>query len=215
MRISLVIRAPLFALALVVLNSSALVAQDSGWQFRLRGIAIVADESADIAPINGDIEIDEAIVPELDISYLFSPNVSVELVLATAEHDVMAVGTDVGDVDIGSVWVLPPTLLLQYRLAPTATVRPYVGAGVNLTIFYNEDVPGDVVTDADYDTSIGFAFQGGLDIPLGDGNWFINLDVKKILMNTDVTLGTVLGTVTADVDVDPWVFGAGIGLTVQ
>ena len=215
MRMSLVFRIPLFALALVALNSSALVAQDSGWQFRLRGIAVIADESADVSPINGDIEIDNAFVPELDISYLFSPNVSAELILATAKHDVMAVGTDVGDVDVGSVWALPPTLLLQYRLAPTASVRPYIGAGINLTLFYSESVPGDPVMAADYDSSIGFAFQGGLDIPLGDGGWFINLDAKKILMNSDVTLGTTLGTVLADVDINPWVIGAGIGLSVQ
>ena len=215
MRISLVYRVLLFALALVALNSSALVAQDSGWQFRLRGIAVVADESADISAISGDIEIDEAIVPELDISYLFSPNVSVELILATSKHDVKAIGTDVGDVDIGSVWALPPTVTLQYRFAPTATVRPYVGAGVNLTLFHSESVPGDPVTAADYDSSIGVAFQGGLDIPLGDGDWFINLDVKKIFMSSDVTLDTTLGTVAAAVDIDPWVIGAGVGLTVQ
>jgi outer membrane protein len=214
MRMSFVLRVPLFALALVALNSSALVAQDSGWQFRLRGIALIPDESADIS-INGDIEIDDAFVPELDISYLFSPNVSAELILATAKHDVMAVGTDVGDVDVGSVWALPPTLLLQYRLAPTASVRPYIGAGINLTLFYSESVPGDPVMAADYDSSIGFAFQGGLDIPLGDGGWFINLDAKKILMNSDVTLETTLGTVLADVDINPWVIGAGIGLSVQ
>jgi len=215
MRMSFVLRVPLFALALVALNSSALVAQDSGWQFRLRGIAVIADESAEISPINGDIEIDRAFVPELDISYLFSPNVSAELILATAKHDVMAVGTDVGDVDVGSVWALPPTLLLQYRLAPTASVRPYIGAGINLTLFYSESVPGDPVMAADYDSSIGFAFQAGLDIPLGDGGWFINLDAKKILMNSDVTLETTLGTVMADVDINPWVIGAGIGLSVQ
>lgn len=215
MRMSFVLRVPLFALALVALNSSALVAQDSGWQFRLRGIAVIPDESAEISPINGDIEIDKAFVPELDISYLFSPNVSAELILATAKHDVMAVGTDVGDVDVGSVWALPPTLLLQYRLAPTASVRPYIGAGINLTLFYSETVPGDPVMAADYDSSIGFAFQGGLDIPLGDGGWFINLDAKKILINSDVTLETTLGTVMADVDINPWVIGAGIGLSVQ
>jgi len=214
MRMSFVLKVPLFALALVALNSSALVAQESGWQFRLRGIAVIPDESADIS-INGDIEIDDAFVPELDISYLFSPNVSAELILATAKHDVMAVGTDAGDVDVGSVWALPPTLLLQYRLAPTASVRPYIGAGINLTLFYSESVPGDPVMAADYDSSIGFAFQGGLDIPLGDGGWFINLDAKKILMNSDVTLETTLGTVMADVDINPWVIGAGIGLSVQ
>ena len=205
----------LLVLAFLAIPVTPAQAQDDGaWQFRLRGVAIVPDESAEIDPINGDVEIDDAIVPELDISYLFSPNVSAELVLTTAKHDVTAVDTDAGDVDLGSIWLLPPTLLVQYRFAPEAMVRPYLGAGVNLTVFYNEDVPGTVVTDADYDTAIGFALQGGADIPLGEeGKWFVNLDIKKLFLSTDVALNG--GTINADVDVNPWVFGAGLGLVVQ
>lgn len=203
----------LLVLAFLAIPVTPAQAQDGAWQFRLRGIAIVPDESAEIDPINGDVDIDTAIMPELDISYLFNPNVSAELILATAEHEVTAIGTDAGDVDVGSVWLLPPTLLVQYRPAPEAVVRPYLGAGVNLTLFYNEDVPGTVVTDADYDTSVGFAVQGGADIPLGEGDWFVNLDVKKIFINTDVALNG--GSINADVDINPWVFGAGVGIIVQ
>lgn len=36
----------------------------------------------------------------------------------------------------------------------------------------------------------------------------IGLDVKKIWLNTDVT--TTGPAVTADVDLDPWVFGTGV-----
>jgi outer membrane protein len=203
----------LFALAFVAIPFSSARAQDDGaWELRLRGIAIVPAESATIDPINGDVQIDEAYVPELDISRLFTPNISVELVLATAKHDVMAVDTDAGNVDIGSVWILPPTLLLQYRFMPGYSVQPYLGAGVNYTFFYSEDVPGDVVIDADYDAALGFALQGGLDIPIKDSGWFVNLDVKKIFLTTDVALNG--GAINADVDVNPWVFGGGIGLRV-
>lgn len=203
----------LFALAFVAIPFSSARAQDGAWQFRLRGIAVVPDESATIDPINGDVSIDDAYVPELDISYLFTPNVSVELILATAKHNVMATGTDAGDVDVGSVWILPPTLLLQYRFMPDMAVRPYLGAGINYTFFYSEDVPGDVVTDAEYDGAVGFALQGGVDIPIKDSGWFVNFDVKKIFLSTDVALNG--GSINADVDIDPWVFGAGIGLIVQ
>ncbi|MGD8496228.1 MAG: OmpW family outer membrane protein [Gemmatimonadales bacterium] len=214
MRLSKIGPILLFALAFVAIPFSSARAQDDGaWQFRLRGIAIVPDESATIDPINGDISIDDAYVPELDISYLFSPNVSVELILATAKHNVMAIGTDAGDVDVGSVWILPPTLLLQYRFLPDMAVRPYLGAGINYTFFYSEDVPGDVVIDAQYDGAAGFALQGGVDIPIKDSGWFVNLDVKKVFLSTDVALNG--GSINANVDVNPWVFGAGIGLIVQ
>ncbi|MEM1003699.1 MAG: hypothetical protein AAGH46_13720, partial [Bacteroidota bacterium] len=41
----------------------------SKWQFRLRGIAVAPDESADIEVIGGDASISTAFVPEFDISY--------------------------------------------------------------------------------------------------------------------------------------------------
>lgn len=203
--------APAAALLLWPVLGAPLAAQGAGpWEFRLRGIAVVPDESAQIDPIGGDAEIDEAYVPELDISYFFTDRVALELILATAEHDVRATGTSLGEVDLGSVWLLPPTLVLQLHPLPEAPVRPYVGAGGNLTIFYNEEVPGDPVSEADYDTAVGAAFQAGVDIPIGTAGWRINLDVKKLFLETDVTLNG--GDVEAQVDIDPWIFGAGVGI---
>lgn len=209
MSISNLLRAQVLVLAAALLTVNPLSAQDSQWQFRLRGIAVVPDESGTVDGDDIMLDIDNAVVPELDISYLFTPNVSVELVLATAKHDVTVAD---GDVDLGSIWLLPPTVLVQYRFAPEAQVRPYLGAGINMTVFYNEDL-GEDVSAIDYDTAIGFAVQGGLDIPLGDGKWFLNLDAKKLFLGTDVSVDN--GAVMAEVDIDPWVIGAGFGLAVQ
>ncbi len=49
--------------------------------------------------------------------------------------------------------------------------------------------------------------QGGIDFDVNE-NWFFNVDVKYIDINTDVTINNAI---TADVDIDPWVFGIGIG----
>lgn len=65
----------------------------------------------------------------------------------------------------------------------------------------------------DYDNSIGFALQLGVDYNLDD-NWFLNLDIKKLFLSTDVTVdaATALGaTVVADVTIDPWLIGFGVG----
>ncbi|WP_340063209.1 OmpW family protein [Ascidiimonas aurantiaca] len=183
----------------------------SRWQVRLRGILISPDESADIEAIGGDVEISSAFVPELDITYFFTENWAVELILGTANHDVEAVSTAAGDIDLGDVWLLPPTLTLQYHFTGGA-LKPYLGAGVNYTIFYGAD-EGPVADDIDYDDSFGLAFQAGVDFALDD-HWFLNLDVKKIFINTDVTIDatTALGaTVDADVDINPFVFGFGVG----
>ncbi len=108
--------------------------------------------------------------------------------------------------DLGQVWVLPPTVTLQYHFMPDhPIVRPYLGAGVNYTVFWKEDSPD---FDMGYDDSFGFALQAGVDIPVNE-DWFVNLDVKRLFLDTSVDIGN--GAVTADVDLDPWVFGAGFG----
>ena len=182
------------------------------WQFRLRGIVVSPDESADIEAIGGDVDISTAVVPELDITYFFDENWSMELILATAKHDVKAVETAAGEIDLGSVWLLPPTITGQYHFTGGNFV-PYLGAGVNLTLFYGVD-EGPVVDDIEYDTTAGFALQGGFDYMLND-KWFLNFDVKKLFLNTTATVNatTALGaTVDADVDINPWIFGFGVGI---
>ncbi|MAU16332.1 MAG: OmpW family protein [Muricauda sp.] len=210
-------KALVVAMALIGL-SNLMVAQDapadngSKWQFRLRGIVVSPDESADIEAIGGDVDISTSVVPEFDITYFFDDNWSLELILGTTKHDVEAIGTDVGDIDLGSVWLLPPTLTAQYHFTGGDFV-PYLGAGPNLTLFYGVD-EGPVADDVDYDTAVGFALQGGFDFMLND-KWFLNLDVKKLFLNTTATVNatTALGaTVDADVDINPWIFGFGIGL---
>ena len=204
-------------MALMGLNNLA-IAQDapmdngSKWQFRLRGIVVSPDESADIEAIGGDVDISTSVVPEFDITYFFDDNWSLELILATTKHDVEAVGTAAGDIDLGNVWLLPPTLTAQYHFTGGDFV-PYLGAGPNLTLFYGVD-EGPVADDIEYDTAVGFALQGGFDFMLND-KWFLNFDVKKLFLNTTATVDatTALGaTVDADVDINPWIFGVGVGI---
>ena len=48
-----------------------------------------------------------------------------------------------------------------------------------------------------------------------DDKWFLNLDAKYILINTDATIDatSALGaTVGADVDINPLVIGLGVGM---
>lgn len=183
----------------------------SKWQVRLRALVVSPDESATIETIGGDVDISTSVIPELDITYFFTKNIAAELVLGTTKHDVHAVETAVGKIDLGSVWLLPPTLTLQYHFTGH-TLKPYVGVGVNYTIFYGIK-EGPVADDIEYDNSIGFAFQLGLDYDIND-QWFLNVDLKKVLMNSDATINatTALGaTVGADVDINPLLIGLGVG----
>lgn len=81
------------------------------WQVRFRAISLTPDESSTTSN-GGDIKADGAIMPELDITYFFTDNLAAELILATTKHDMSEVAPNI---DLGSVWVLPPTLNLQYH----------------------------------------------------------------------------------------------------
>jgi len=184
------------------------------WQIRVRALVVSPDDSSTITPIGGDTDHSTQVVPELDISYFFNDNLSAELILGVTKHDGAAINTALGDVDLGSVWLLPPTVTLQYHFAPDTQFNPYIGAGVNYTIFFSEDLPnGSPLVSVDHDSSFGVALQAGVDIKMNpDSDWFWNLDVKKVWMNTDTTVDAgALGIVTADVNLDPWLIGVGIG----
>lgn len=176
----------------------------SPWMVRLRGIYVAPHESARLSVVGGDVNVDDAVVPELDISYFFTENLAAELILGTTNHDVSGAGALAG-ANLGDVWLLPPTLTAQYHFNLTDSIKPYVGAGVNYTIFYGEN-PGQF-TDIHYKDSFGWALQAGVDVAVAD-NWGLNLDVKKLFLDTKVSVNN--GAVTGKVNLDPWIFGAGV-----
>ncbi len=189
----------------VIAAEAANPADFSKWQVRLRAISIDPDEESTLVGIAGNAEVDSKITPELDISYFFTKNISAELILATARHEA-EVQDGAGITKLGDVGVLPPTLLAQYHFLTDSKFQPYVGAGLNYTMFYDVDKgPGlDRVT---YDDNFGYALQAGFDL-MKDEHWGLNVDVKRIFLNTDVSVNN--GAITGDVDLDPWVFGVGI-----
>ncbi len=197
--------------AVVAIQPPAHAEDDSpfkGLLVRGRMLAVLPQSSADISGIGGDTEISNAYVPELDFSWFFTKNIAVEAIAAITPHDVKATGTSIGTVDLGSVWLLPPTVLLQYHHPFQNGFKPYVGAGINYTIFLNEDAPGGTVTSIDYQNSLGWALQVGADYMLNE-HWLVNVDVKKLFLNTDVSINN--GAIKANVDIDPWIIGAGLG----
>lgn len=200
-------------------------ADENPWMLRARVLGVLPDESAALsagaARLQGGADIGDQYVPEFDITYFFNDHIAAELILAVTPHDVGAVNVTVptvltnADIDLGDVWLLPPTLTLQYHFDTGTKFKPYVGAGVNATFFFNED-EGPVADGIEYDPSFGPALQAGFDYDLDgkEGGWAINADVKKIWINTDVTVDftTALGaSVNADVDINPLVVGVGLG----
>lgn len=199
----------MFVIMLTVSQQAYAVDWDSWFNkerllLRVRAIDIDPDEDS-ATNIGGAVTAKSQVVPEFDITYFWTKHIATELILATSPHSMGAKNTSLGNLDLGDVWILPPTLTVQYHFTPDEKIRPYLGAGVNYTVFYNED-SGDV-NDIDYENGFGWALQAGTDIEI-DEHWAFNLDVKKVWLNTDVDING--GLVTADVDLDPWIFGAGL-----
>lgn len=222
-------------MALCLFSGFTSYAQEKNeWDIRLRAIGIIPEESATIGVIGGTANISNAYVPELDITYFFAKNFSAELILGTSKHDVKTQGSNLSaiggstlaDVNLGKVWLLPPTLTLQYHLPTGTAFKPYIGAGINYTIFYNAS-QGPVVQGIDYKNSFAFTAQAGIDYDISK-KVFLNVDLKKLLLSTIATvdasnltpadspgLAPVLKNITADTKINPWIIGIGVGYRIK
>ena len=104
----------------------------------------------------------------------------------------------------------------RYHFLPDAKFRPYVGAGVNYTIFYNSRASGGLEsavgeTAVSLSNSFGLAVNAGADIPVNE-RMFLNFDIKYIDMDSTARLRTsAIGTQRVRVNIDPVVIGVGFG----
>ena len=211
---------------LVLLCSCASVSAEQGdWLVRARGIVIHPNDDSGLISLGGSpvtntgVNVDTNVVPELDVTYMFHRNWGVEVIAGTSIHTVNSEGSGLklpNGFDLFDTWVLPPTVTLQYHFLPDNNIRPYIGVGANYTKFFAADATSALEktlggpVGVNLDSSWGWAAQTGVDIDIKD-NWFINLDLKYIDMSTTAYLKTPVGNLSVDVDVDPFVFGAGIG----
>ncbi len=196
-------------IAIAGMTSVSVAKQAGDILMRGRAIYVIPNESATTS-IGGTLGINNDIVPELDFTYFVTDNIGVELILATSKHHVTALNTALGaSVPLGNAMLLPPTLTLQYHFNPKGEFSPYIGAGVNYTFYYSENAVGGAITDVDLNDGFGFDLQAGVDFRIND-KWSFNVDVKRVWLNTDAVVN---GAVTADVDIDPWIFGVGFGYT--
>jgi outer membrane protein len=210
-------------------------AEAGDWVVRVRAVNVMPNEDSDLGKTvnnvvgpgtmtpGAELAVSDKVIPELDISYYFTKHIAAELILALGtRHNVSIQGDNagaVGNQDLGSVNLLPPTLTAQWHFNPDQMIDPYVGAGINYTNFLDRNLKGSagaingdkIKVESD---SWGWALQTGVDINLKDG-WLVNFDAKYVTIDTDVKLkGAVTGGVWTkidDLDINPWVIGVGIG----
>lgn len=193
--------------AALLLSSFSISAND--FMVRVRSISVTPAESGSPTLVGGDVKISNDSVPEIDFTYFLNDSFAFELILATTTHQASVHKSSLDNVNLGNVSLLPPTLLAQYHHT-FGKFKPYVGAGINYTIFYDADF--GMAENVSYDNSFGYALQLGLDYQIAD-RVYLNLDIKKLYLSTDVkvTTYTPAATVTADVDINPLIIGIGLG----
>ena len=207
------------ALAATALSATPAAAKAGDVLVRLRAIAVVPNESSGpVLPTfpAGSVGVGYSVMPEIDFTYMATDNIGFELIAATTRHGLSGQGSLSGLPDLGHTLVLPPTLTVQYHFAPAAKVRPYVGAGLNYTIFYGEGTSAELTsaigrTHLGLSNSFGWAAQAGMDFDLNE-KFFLNVDVKYIDMSTKATLTTGALVNTVDVKINPIVVGVGVGM---
>jgi outer membrane protein len=176
-------------------------AQDAGdWIWRV-GVHSVRPKSDNHDVVN----VDTGASLTFNGTYMLAPNWGVELLAAMPfAHDINLNGSG----KVAETKHLPPTLSLQYHFNPNGGWRPYVGAGLNYTVFFDEKTIGALAgNDLELEPSLGLAAQFGLDVELGS-DWFANVDARWFDIDSDAKLnGAKLGTV----EIDPYAFGVSMG----
>lgn len=193
----------MLAVTAVAFSATLANAQEAPWLVRVRAVHL---DSANKDSTGLDLSINNKVLPELDISYFFTPAWATELVLTYPQKQTVRAGGS----DIGSLKHLPPTLTLQYHFVNLGKFKPYLGAGVNYTRFSSVSFSPAVqaaLSPSLSRNSFGLALQAGFDYEFAKNTYF-NFDVKKVKIHTDVSsAGAHVGTLK----VDPWLIGVGIG----
>lgn len=194
--------------ALLALTAAALTAAGP-WSVRLRATQLETVDKSDafsalgISFADDAVSISDKLIPEIDVAYAFNDTWTAELVLTVPQsHRVSLAGVG----RLGSFKHLPPTLLLQYRGNAGERLRPYLGAGVNFTLIWDDklSVAGVPLELENY--SVGLAAQAGFDWAV-NARWSLNVDLKRAALRTDVSAG---GTVLTEAQLDPWLYALGV-----
>jgi outer membrane protein len=194
------------ALSVLALQAQPVAAEEAAGSviLRVRAVEIVPDVSSHVGSATEGVKITDTTIPEVDISYFFTEHWAVEAIAGTDKHSIY---TKSGTY-LGSTYLLPPVIALQYHFDQIGLFKPYVGAGPQYTFFYNKNSTGALgklhLTDG-----FGFALQAGTDIPIGD-RYHFNIDVKKVFLQTTASFGSS-NTVAAHVNINPWLLGIGFG----
>lgn len=152
-------------------------------------------------------------------TYMFTDNLGVELLGATPfSHKITAhvpaLGEDANLGEVVKLKQLPPSLYAQYYfLNKDAGSRPYIGAGINYTRFFNAKSLNPAITNLQVKKhSFAPIVNAGIDIKLTD-NLYLNTAMWYTHIKTKAKFDALGQGHEVDVRLNPFVFFAGLGYT--
>jgi len=203
MRIKTLVAVLAVMTSLAPIAAQAQSSSGNPWMVRVRAVDLLWANGQSGSVVQGaNVKAKDQIIPELDVSYFFTKNIAAELVLTYPQ----SIQIDAGGNKLGTIKALPPSLLLQYHFTDFGAFKPYVGAGVNYTIFSSRNNLSGGAYSVD-SASFGAVGQVGMDYML-DKNWGLNVDLKYATMSTNVT--TAAGVDGGKLTLNPWMPAVGV-----
>lgn len=217
-----VILPPLVA-GLTLLFSASLLAQEQGdWLLRLGVVNFDPSDSRGVLRADSGTSLGGAAVSMDDnsqlgvtIGYMLTDSWAIEAeASASFKHEISINGLQAQGLtttSLGDTYLVTPTLSALYYFGPShSNLRPYIGAGINYTRFFQASVTNQTRSELgarnlNLDDSVGLALRAGLDWELRNG-WFINTSVSRIDMNTTVNFQTATDRFSGNKELNPWIY---------
>lgn len=187
---------------------------------------VVANDESGHVNVNGvgdvgmAVEVNNNTQLGLNFVYLFDSHYAIEVLAATPfSHDITLTNTsdnalELGDAKLANTKQLPPTISVLYYFNSAGAVQPYIGAGLNYTVFFDEQFVSDreaqSFTELKLDDSFGVAVQAGFDYSIND-NMLVNASLRYIDIDTEANFGVLDTTAKVSTEIDPWVFSLMLG----
>ncbi len=224
------------AIGLLALGASPAIANEPGTWTMYFGFGTVEPDSKGIlttvpdpglGEITVGIEVDSATGIPFGATYMINENWAFDILAALPfNHDIRAtvdMPGESGSMKIADFDQLPPTLSIQYHFTTEGNFDPYIGLGLNYTMFSGEKVIPEMVDTGfekiKIDDSTGIAAQVGGHWEL-ENNWILGIDARYIAIDAEATLSgwafDPLGLTSVDaklpvIQVDPWVYSLNLG----
>ena len=187
-------------LALALISAAALttpaLAQSAGDMTLGLGLGFVQPKDDNGIVAGGTTEIGSNTRPTITFEYFIRDNIGLEVLAALPfKHDIK-----IGGAKVGTTKHLPPTVSVNYHFPTGGALKPFIGAGINYTSFFEDRSP---LGDLKIDNSWGLAAHLGVDYAISEKG-ALRMDLRYLDIDSDVKLN---GAKVGRVEVDPLVAG--------